>query len=896
MMNEDINTSRTTGTQQIATAKGLQLSRREFLEVTGTVAAIAGLSITVSRFPMQLEKVEAQAQATNPQEQVMLTTCRICSVYDGIQVHVVNGQPTFIEGNPRDPQSYGHVCAKGNAGIYQHYDPYRLLNPVKRTSAKGMYQTGNWVEITWDEAYSTIAAKIQAARSKGASGIVDYRSYSATSWSQTWSAFQSSAPGQNQDYALDMNWCGHIMHFLGRAAHNAFAQTIDFAHCNYYISPGSATGAKALGNFMPLAQELADARARGMKWVNVEPYQSVHGALADEWIPIAPGTDGPFADAMLEVLLVELKQYDTAFLKASTNAPYLIGSDGLYVRDAATNKPLVWDPVDTTAKTYDDATVKDFAILGSFTVNGVQCNPGFQLLVNAVTSMTPEWASPITGIPAATIRRIATEFVTAAQIGATINIGGKTYPLRPAATDGSQSNAANHVHGFANQMSWQLLNTVIGAQDAPGGNRNRGGTAYVRPGPDGMIELPVGAYTMVKNPPYKFAFPPTHADLREFFPVGDHLGDVTFVTMNDPTNYWNVGKISYDFIMIHAGNPVLSMFDAPKMEAVMKAAGFTTDVCIQIDETAEAFADIVLPDRCYLEEYQLLGGSLMQPVTTPPNNIPYFHDTLTQIASKAGFLGAYNGALNKNLKTNYQFDTTQPIAISDYMDRLLKSTYGDTKGLTWFQQNGQVKNPISAQEPIQPWKYNLTPSRRIPVYFESIVEVKTALKKNLDANGVQWDYQDYAAVPTWIPSHIYQDTPPYDLTLITYLNNSQTYTFTNQSPIVTEIELADPHAPYVVMHPDAAAARGIAEGDHIWVESNIGKLEGVAHISETVHPKAIAVNRTMGGWARNSVVKNLYKENLGLAFQTIRPAEMDYIDRMTAALENLIKVRVYKAT
>ena len=149
---------------------------------------------------------------------------------------------------------------------------------------------------------------------------------------------------------------------------------------------------------------------------------------------------------------------------------------------------------------------------------------------------------------------------------------------------------------------------------------------------------------------------------------------------------------------------------------------------------------------------------------------------------------------------------------------------------------------------------------------------------------------------TRIPSHIYQDTPPYDLTLITYLNNSQTYTFTNQSPIVTEIELADPHAPYVVMHPDSAAARGISEGDHIWVESEIGKLEGVAHLSQTVHPKAIAVNRTMGGWARNSIVKDLYKSNLGLAFQTIRPAKMDYIDHMTAALENLIKVRVYKAT
>ena len=116
---------------------------------------------------------------------------------------------------------------------------------------------------------------------------------------------------------------------------------------------------------------LADARANGLKIVNFSPFMSTAAAAADEWVPIAPATEGAVASAMLEVLLVELKQYDTAFLKSSTNAPYLIGPNGMYVRDPATKKPLVWDPVDNVAKTYDDSSIKDYAILVSFSVSVV---------------------------------------------------------------------------------------------------------------------------------------------------------------------------------------------------------------------------------------------------------------------------------------------------------------------------------------------------------------------------------------------------------------------------------------------------------------------------------------------------------------------------------------------
>jgi len=817
----------------------------------------------------------------------------MCPAFDAIRVLVRDGQPVRIEGEPNDPRSLGHICAKGNSGIWLHYDPYRVKAPLKRTGPKGMYELGKWVEISWDEAYNTIASKISQVRAKGEDGIVMYSSYSALPYSQTWASFTSAAIGTNENIHLGMNWCGHTAHYLSRVAHLGFTSVVDYDLCNYLIQPGRTHGMEGGATFVPRANKVANAHARGMKIVNFDPRMGAAGAKADEWWPVLPGTDGAVASAMLEVLLVELQKYDVDFIKKNTNGPYLVGPDGLYVRDPSNKKPLVWDSVDKVAKTYDDKSVKDFAILGSFNVNGVDCKPAFQLLKDAVTPMSPEWAEGVSGVPAQVIRRIATEFVNAAQIGSTITIDGKTLPFRPAAVEYYGGNASNHLHGVANGMSWELLNTVVGNQDAPGGHCNDTIWPWLRGGPDGMIEHPAASYTLVKSPPYKFVFPPQSPELEEFFPLGDHLGAVAYVTMSDPTNYWGAGNKKIEFMMLHATNPVLSMYDPPKMERIWKDAEFIAYFCLTIDESAEGFADIILPDRCYLEEYQILNDWLMQPVASPPANIPFLHDALSEIASRAGFLKDYNTALNASLVDPYKVDVNSKVPTEDLFDRLLKSKYGAEKGLTWFKANGGVK---TAQKfTYQPWKFMLNPPRRLPVYVEMHVEVAKELKKNMDANGVKWDFSDYSPVPTWIPSHLHVDTPPYDLIAMAYLQSYHTYTWTNQVPTLAEISLEDPYASYVMINTKTAEARGIKDGDLIWVESEIGKAKGRARLTEAIHPRVVAIHRSMAGWARNSIVKDLYRMNAGIAYQTLRPTKMEYIDKLTATLENCIKVKVYKA-
>jgi anaerobic selenocysteine-containing dehydrogenase len=912
MTDKDNNENKSSNQQLIQENKGFHLTRRGFLEVVGAVSALAGVAALAPRLPFQLEKAEAQAATTATTEQIIPSSCRMCNSLDGILVHVVNGQPTYLEGDPKDPQSLGRMCAKGQAAVWYHYDPYRVKNPLKRTNTnKGVSETGNWVEITWDEAYSAISGAITAARAKGPKSYVRYSDYSALSYSQTWSSFTGAATGPNYDVQLEMNWCGHTAHYLSRQAHGAFTSAADYSRCKYLIQPGRTHGMQGGGSLMPYGVLEAEGRANGQKIVNISPFMSTAAGLAEEWIPIVPATEGAFASAMLEVLLVELKQYDTPSLKAYTNAPYLIGPNGMYVRDAATQKPLIWDPIDNKAKTYDDSTIKDYAILGSFTVSGVSfniynnakstltsvtANPAFQLLVNAVTTMTPEWAEPITGASAATIRRIATEFVTAAQIGSTINIGGKTYPYRPAATEYYGGGASNHVHGVANGMGWELLTTVIGAQDVPGGKTNSGPPGLM-PGPDGMIMPPAGPYTYgapLTAKGYKWQFPPVTPELKEFFPVGDHP-PYPYLTMNNPTEYWSVGNHTLDVIFYHAWNPMLTMYDAPKMAGIWSKAGFVAGICVWVEETAEGFADIILPDRMYLEEYQVNGGVIMQPTTQPPTSIPYLHDTLSEIASEAGFLEDYNKAISSSLVAPNTFDVTQKVDTPTYFDLLLKSKYGASHNLAWFEANGQdstTKGPINFSW--QPWR-NYNPPRRIPVYFENQVELMSMLKANMDANGVTWDYSDYSPVPTWLAPPSTQSTPPYDLRAIAWLHANGSYDWSNVNPLTTQINLQEPYTPYVAMNTNDAATRGISEGDHVWVETEIDKQEGVVHLTEAIKPGVIAINRSMAGWARNSVVKDLYKNIPSVAYMVIRPVDEPLIDHLTGTLENVLNVRVYKA-
>ena len=444
------------------------ISRRDFLKLSAAFGTAAAVSDFTFNGPLKT-LVAGAAPAAVQQDQWIKSECRICATICYINAHVIDGIIDKIEGYPDPVRNRGVICARGGSGHWWVYDPYRLKAPLKRTNPqKGVGVDPKWVEISWDEAYNTIAAEAKKVRAKGNDGTFWVNEFSNLRYSQAeiFTAFKTAMAGNCYSVEMGMNWCGHLAHYLSRLIHGNFQDYTDFTYCNYQLLFGSEQG--LVYHAAHSAQDLAPAHKRGMRIVSLTPARTYGANIVDEWVPILPATDGAFASAMLNVLIHELGIYDVDFLKKYTNAPYLIRADtGYYSRDKATDKPLVYDPVDNKAKTFDDPSIKDFAMDGTFTVDGVSTNPAWQLFKDAIKPMNPEWAETITTAPASTIRRIAKEFGQAAQVGSTIVVDGVQRSYRPVAMV-YYANASNHVHGFANSVSTHLLLTILGAWDAPG--------------------------------------------------------------------------------------------------------------------------------------------------------------------------------------------------------------------------------------------------------------------------------------------------------------------------------------------------------------------------------------------------------------------------------------------
>ncbi len=90
--------------------------------------------------------------------------CNFCSSFCDIHVATkeIDGvkRAVKIEGNKESPLNRGRICARGQAGLYQTYDPDRLKQPLIRVegSKRGEW---NFRAATWDEAYSHIIGKMK---------------------------------------------------------------------------------------------------------------------------------------------------------------------------------------------------------------------------------------------------------------------------------------------------------------------------------------------------------------------------------------------------------------------------------------------------------------------------------------------------------------------------------------------------------------------------------------------------------------------------------------------------------------------------------------------------------------------------------------------------------------
>ena len=402
--------------------------------------------------------------------------------------------------------------------------------------------------------------------------------------------------------------CGNGAHLISGIMHASWSIVPDFEYCNYAIYFGASKGHSAGHASCSNMGKAADARARGMKMVVVDPICNFAAAKATEWVPLRVGTDAALALAMCNVMVNELGIYDGPYLQAKTNAPYLIGPDKLYVRHPENKQPLVWDTRSNTARPFTDVPAADMALEGEFTVDGTRCRPSFHCLRDHLRKFTPEWAEKISTIGAATIRRLAKEFGTEARVGSTIVVEGVTLPYRPVAAiafRGSQG----HMNSVYNFYAVDLLNHLVGAADVVGsclgfnptchGHPDTGKLRYIpSAGPDGLM---VTGMWMGYHYPYPPSEPrlPTNLGLQDLFVLGMTS---PFLDSTDREEMWERFDLPYrPEVMVNFGaNLVMSIANKEAVAASLAKYKFMVSFDLFLTETSN-FADIVLPDCSYLQ-------------------------------------------------------------------------------------------------------------------------------------------------------------------------------------------------------------------------------------------------------------------------------------------------------
>lgn len=275
-------------------------------------------------------------------EKVVRTICFDSHSKCGVLVHVDGDRITRVEGDPNHPCSRGMVCLKGLSAQQIHSHPDRLKYPLKRKGPRG---SGEWEQISWDEALNEIETRLKEIQDKyGPEAILTGQGTGRGS--NHWHARLSVTLGHKGFGVAPIHVClmPNLMPTVFTFGNFAFLDAMDVQRANTIVEWGINPATAWPGMQMP---QFAEARARGAKVIVVDPRFTDMAAKADIWLQPRPGTDGALALGMMNVIINE-GLYDKEFVDKWT-----IGFDQL--RERVQEYPLdrvseiTWVPQDKIA-------------------------------------------------------------------------------------------------------------------------------------------------------------------------------------------------------------------------------------------------------------------------------------------------------------------------------------------------------------------------------------------------------------------------------------------------------------------------------------------------------------------------------------------------------------------
>jgi anaerobic selenocysteine-containing dehydrogenase len=429
-------------------------------------------------------------------------------------LHMRDGRIVKIDGDPEGPLNRGRLCPMGAASLELVYHPDRLTHPLIRSGARG---EGEWRRASWDQAYDHICENIRRIWERyGREGIA-----LGTGTGRHHIAFVK----RFANMLGTPNWCEP-----GTA--QCFVPRVNVMHLTY----GGMAWSDYRGERMPSVLlfwghnplnsspdgetgfMVRDALAAKPKIIVVDPRRTWLAKQADVFLQLRPGTDDALALAMLNVLIAE-ELWDKAFVEQWTH--------------------------------------------------------GFEQLAERVRGCTPEWAEPITWVPADKIR-------AAARLWAEAQPGALEWGCAIEHTPNTIQTA----------RAISLLPALTGHIDTPGGM-----VLGMRP----LGRFPLGAELLPEEQARK------RLGAGQFRMLGGE-GSVSasahipalFTSMRTGDPYWTKG------FLVFGNNSLLTYADSHLVHESLAKLDFLMVADLFMTPTAE-LADVVLPAAAWPELDQIVG-------------------------------------------------------------------------------------------------------------------------------------------------------------------------------------------------------------------------------------------------------------------------------------------------
>lgn len=788
--------------------------RRTFFK--GSAAAL-GLAAVTGAGCAPKDELEASSEAGKPaDEKVCSGVCRgNCFGGCALDITVRDGKVVATTAAKLPDEQYRRICQRGHAHLQRIYDPDRLKTPVRRVGERG---SGEWEQITWEEAIDEIASK--------------WKQYQEESGKES-VAFMA---GSGNFGVAAANYAGRLRDLMG-------ATTVQFCYDNCYFHAGihaegvgdgfnsneiaDIVNAKCIilwGSNPAVAQPqnwhfIMDAQRAGAKIVVIDPNFTVSASHADLFIPIRPGTDNALLMAMVSYVH-ENGMVDAEYIKKATVGPYLVKeSDGMFLRQSDLGAEIAEDEVDAPIVCDADGNhgtfeeVPDPAIEGTFEIEGIKVTCAYTLLIESCKEWSLARAAELCDIPEETIEELIKLYVE-----------GPSTIYQGFGPD-------HYVNGERVYFTQIALAAITGNIGKPGATCGyewtyAGLMKYVKP----ALLTPENA--------------------------------VPGMTVVSPSLLDNVkaeeveGK-PFDLrsLYIWVSNPLGNQTDRNSWIELFNMLDLVVVVDMRLGDTAN-YADIVLPCVHWFEAEEIMPQTspylLLQEKAVDP-----LYESKTDVEI-VNMLGAAMG-----------FEDEFSLSLEDYLAATLENDGAKADGITWDRLKDEKYIDIMGGDP-----YYIhggtgvfrTATTRLNFYYEAPAPYIN-YGQSFDVEKARLPYWEPPA-EAWPQTVAEFEANPlaekYPLIFTTERNRMKCHTQWGHAPWLLEIY----SEPTIRMNPDDAQARGISDGDHVRAFNDRGEAVFMAEIHAGCRPGVVIAPK---GWEEDQFIKGHYSNLTSRTFNPFTP-------------------------